>query len=110
MAKLNITIADGFNIISFQGVSSTDSLSAHRMKLEEIVRDCKNGEKWVLDLSPFKKIDSSSIASLVHINRGLKERGAHFALAGLSSAVVHIFRMSELLDVFKIYKSVEDLV
>ena len=68
----------------------------------------KGDKKIIIDLKDLSYISSSGLRALLNIrSRAEKEDGA-LLLAGLKDKVLEVFRVSNLLKVFKVYDSVTD--
>ncbi|MEO1239940.1 MAG: STAS domain-containing protein [Pseudomonadota bacterium] len=79
-------------------VSFKDAMRAHFAGLHPRV---------ILDLSLVEFVDSSGLGAIVAILKEVGE-GKAFALAGMTSGVEKVFRLTRMDSVFTIYASVED--
>ncbi len=96
----------GYSIIELEGeIDLYCSPDARKIILKEL----KNGDNILIDLSKVSYIDSSGIACLVEGYQVANEKKIQFALLGVSQGALNVLKLARLDNVFKIYNSIDDI-
>ena len=74
-----------------------------------ILKELKNGDDMLIDLSKVSYIDSSGIACLVEGYQVANEKKIKFALLGVSQSALNVLKLARLDNVFKIYNSIDEI-
>ena len=74
-----------------------------------ILKELKNGDDMLIDLSKVSYIDSSGIACLVEGYQVANEKKIKFALLGVSQSALNVLKLARLDNVFKIYDSIDEI-
>jgi anti-sigma B factor antagonist len=70
----------------------------------------KGSKKLVLNLQGLKYMDSSGVGELVSTYTTVTNRGGHFRLSNLSGKILDLLQITQLLQVFDTYETVEEAV
>jgi anti-sigma B factor antagonist len=99
----------GIIIISMEGdfISEPEQIK-FRERIRELVEEGKTN--FVVDLSLVKHINSCGLGSLVCALTKARRSGGDIRLAGLGSNVEELFKLTQLIMIFKISPTVEDAV
>ena len=69
-----------------------------------------NAPKLVLNLGALRYIDSSGIATLIEVLKDAQRRQKEFVLFGMTPAVQHVFRLTHVNRIFRIFDTEEEAV
>ncbi len=96
----------GYSVIELEGeIDLYCSPDARKVILKEL----KNGDDMLIDLSKVSYIDSSGIACLVEGYQVANEKKVKFALLGVSQNALNVLKLARLDNVFKIYNSIDEI-
>ena len=96
----------GFAVISLTG--DMDPYDAEAFE-DSIVETIENNQKnIIIDLQGLLYISSSGLRALLGIRSRLLREGGRLFLTSLKGRVLEVFRTSKLLEVFSVYKDVEE--
>ena len=70
----------------------------------------KGSKKLVLDLQGLKYMDSSGVGELVSTYTTVTNRGGHLRLCKLSGKILDLLQITQLLQVFDTYETVDEAV
>ena len=90
---------DEVAVVVLSGFLQAESVPVFRDKFTEETID---SEKILLDCTDLEYLDSSGLATLVHIVKGLNARGAKMVIFGLPSAVYRVIQFTKLDRVLQI--------
>ncbi|MDD4908721.1 MAG: STAS domain-containing protein [Candidatus Omnitrophica bacterium] len=96
---------DGVVIFLIEGEVNIDTVADLKEMFKELVRS--NRRKVLLDFGALEYIDSSGLASLIDLAKGLKTIQGNVFLANLSPKVRSLFGITKLEKMFKIYDTQE---
>lgn len=80
-------------------------IQIHNKVREALLDDC---DIIVLDLTQVTYMDSAAVGELVACFTSVKNRGAQFALVGLTPKVKRLMQTMCFLDLFQVYDTIED--
>ena len=98
---------NGVTIIAIEGEINLDSSQELHEFFNKLI--AQNIKKVVVDLKKTSYIDSSGLATLLHMFHGLKENQGEIFLANIvSDKIKGIFEITKLDKLFKAYPSIEE--
>ena len=104
---IDYTEKDNYLILYLQGRMDVKNSSDIESDINALIHQNPN-LGIILNLEKVEYMSSSGLRLFVSIMRTLKEQNRNFRLCNLSQAVIKIFEVVELMDMFSIYKHEED--
>lgn len=95
----------GVLVLSVSGM--LDSGHANRFR-EDFLDKAAEETRIVLDCEGLSYLDSSGLAILVNIQKGLSDRDARMVICGLSDGVLRVIRFTKLDRVFSLAENCEE--
>ena len=94
----------GHHIVTLTGEIDLESSPQVRQILLDLV---KKRENLIVDMASVAYIDSSGIATLVEAFQLTKKQGGRLTFACLNAAVIRVFTLARLDNVFSIHANIE---
>lgn len=98
---------DGINVFTLEFEELNHELAS---ELKEIMftKISEGRNKFILDLSNVKTVDSSGLGSLLFGKRQANSQNGDLLLVGVAESVQNLLRIAQLSRVFEIYDNVDD--
>ena len=64
--------------------------------------------RLALNLAAIRYIDSSGIATLIEVLKDSQRQNKEFVLFGLSPAVQHVFRLTHVISIFRVFSTEQE--
>jgi len=98
-------LTEKVTLLILVGRFSAASAPQVREKIKQLTDD--NHIEIILDMSAVNFLDSSGLAALVSALKCTRKRGGWLRLAGVTDAVMNVFKQNQLDRVFTIHSNVE---
>ena len=106
--RINVERAPSYSVIHVSGRVDTSCAPELRRTILDLFR--KRSEKTVIvNLSEVQSLDSSGVAALIEGQQEAQKGKRRFVLVGLSEGARHVLELVQLLDMFEICASVQDV-